>query len=128
MKNYSYGHHFNSNEVYLFLNLILEASDQKAMKKILEILFTKDELEKMTRRLQAILLFHQGKTPFQVKKELKMGFSTLSRLHMFWNSHRIFFNDILNPERVEERKKRIQKYTRLTPDMRYLLRRLAKGK
>lgn len=124
---YTRGHYFNLEEVYLLVSLLTRTNDTKTAKKFFEIIFTKDELEKAIRRIQAILLFYQRKTCREVKKELKMGFNTVSHLYLFWKLNKKFFDNIFTSKSIEKRKK-MKEYTLLTPEMRYFLKRLLKGK
>ncbi|MEW6407490.1 MAG: Trp family transcriptional regulator [Patescibacteria group bacterium] len=126
-RKYTRGHYFNLEEINLLVNLLTRTSDIKTAKKFFEIIFTKDELEKVTRRIQAILLFYQGKTCREVKKELKMGFNTVSHFYLFWKLNKKFLDNIFTTKGVEKREK-IKEYTLLTPEMRYFLKRLLKGK
>ncbi|OGJ56795.1 hypothetical protein A2483_01700, partial [Candidatus Peregrinibacteria bacterium RIFOXYC2_FULL_33_13] len=66
--------------------LLIKINNQKIAESFLENLFTPDEIEEITQRLEILRLLNKGMTQREISKKLKVSIGTVSRgarIHKF---------------------------------------------
>ena len=84
MKGYTYGHNFSVDEAKSLIKAFVTIDNEKDCKLFLGDLLTPQEVEDLSRRLEAARLLNEGVAFDEVCKRMKMSSLTLTRIYRGW--------------------------------------------
>lgn len=81
VKKYTYGHEFTIKEAKNLIRALMKLKDKNETEKFLQDLLTPQEIEDLSRRLEAARLLISGMTFDNVERELKMSPTTVQKIY-----------------------------------------------